>query len=295
MVGRSVGIVILILPGLGLCACKPPASSSTPTPTVQQAGEGLEETDTDQLGLYASSPNYRTVMDAGARVVNLSEPATFFVLWVPEDYADRAARRVLVAAHGSRGTAYAEIDQELEFADQYGYALVAVQWWLPQSDQYLEPDVVHEIITVALDYMQSRYGTDVHKAAYTGFSRGSAISYEVTFYDRQTGTEYFALTISHSGGVPLTGGRPFFAELEAGAYGAEPFAGTHFFMYCGMQDEYWGTEQCAQMHNAEQIVSGYGATIDQFIEDPDGGHTGFRDNPEYHEQAILRFIELTAD
>lgn len=252
------------------------------------------ESSTDLLGLYQTSPNYQRVIEAGARVVNLTAYGTFFVFRLPADYERRDPRRALVAAHGSRGTAYAEIEQELELADKYGHALIAIQWWLPETDSYLEPDVVHELAGVALEYLHSAYGTDLHRAAFSGFSRGAAISYEVAFHDRQTGSNYFALTISQSGGVPLEGGRPFFAELESGAYGSDAFAGTHFFMYCGMRDEYWGPEQCAQMHNAERIVSRYGATIEAFIEDPLGGHAGLRDNPEYHEQAVQKFLELTA-
>ncbi len=257
----------------------------------------LHETTTDLLGIYQWSPNYQAAIEAGARVVNLVNLGTFFVLWVPGDYAQRPARRVIVTMHGSKGNAYAPIERELEMAPKYGYAIVAVQWWKGQSppNEYFTSLEMYNLIGLALRYMQDRYGTDVHKAAYVGFSMGSARSYEVTYWDRALGTHYFALTVSHSGGVPLKDPPPFFHRLQNGEFGPTPFAGTHFFMYCGLQDEEWGTEQCAQMRNAERIVRQYGATIERFIEDPEGTHAGYYSNPEYHEAGVQTFIRLTPD
>jgi hypothetical protein len=66
-------------------------------------------------------------------------------------------------------------------------------------------------------------------------------------------------------------------------------------MYCGMKDEEWGTKQCDYMHNAERIVTERGRTVERFIEDPEGGHAGYRHTPEYFEAAVQKFIELTPD
>ncbi len=301
MKALPVAASLAIASALCFAGCQRAAAPGTAAPVgvpsvsaLDDAAELVEST-VDSLGIYRDSPNYQAVIDAGARVVDVPAIQTFFVLWVPEGYQSGSVRRVLTLAHGSRGSAYAEIDQELDPARQHGYALLAVQWWLPASDYYLEPDEVYALLSLALQYMQQHYATEPDRAAYSGFSRGAAISYEVTFYDRQAGTDYFALTISHSGGVPVDGGRPFFEDLSNGLYGSQPFAGSRFFMYCGMQDEFWGTEQCEQMHNAESIVREYGATIEQFIEAPDGGHAGLRDNPDYHEQAIAAFLRLTAE
>ena len=257
----------------------------------------LQETTADLLGIYRRTPpfQYQAVIDAGARVVNLVDLGTFFVLWVPPDYEAREAKRVMVVMHGSVGSAYAGIDKELDMAAKYGYALVAVQWWKGRPDQYYTPLEMYNLIALALRYMAETYDVGVHKAAYVGFSMGSARSYEITYWDRALGTHYFALTISHSGGIPVDNPMPFVTRLLNGEFGASPLAGTRFFMYCGMQDEEWGTAQCAKMHNAERIVTEYGAVVERFIEDPNGLHRGYRLNPEYHDAGVQTFIRLTSD
>ncbi len=143
--------------------------------------------------------------------------------------------------------------------------------------------------------MQSQYGSDMRKVACEGLSRGAAISYEVTWEDRRHGTNYFALTISHSGGIPLELPPPFIQRLLAGEYGTAPFAGAHFFMYCGMQDEEWGAEMCRQMRHAKNLMQQYGAVIEGFIEDANGKHRGYHLNAQHHEAGVQTFIRLTSD
>lgn len=278
--------ITLVLSGVLVFAC---CNSRRPIDISK-----LRETETDFLGLYKQSPNYAPMMEAGARIVNLEDRGTFFLVWVPDGYSQLTHKRVMVAVHGSEGTAYAEAQDELVMAREYGYAIVGVQWWLGHDEAYLEPSEVYDIIDIALRYMKFKYGSELNKVAYEGFSRGSSISYEVTFWDRKRHTKYFALTISHSGGMPPEAPTPFFQRLLAGDYGAAPFAHTHFFMYCGLKDEEWGPEQCRYMHNAKEIIERYGAKIERFIEDPEGAHGGYHGTPEYHRAAIRIFIKLTS-
>ncbi len=271
--------------------------------------DGMVEETGDILGLHGTCPNaVHVIGDLGARVINLPDEETFFVLWLPEAFTAQADRRVLVALHGTGGYAYAEVDAEQEMAAEYQHGVVALQWFLGPSaypDHYLEPNTVHDLIDLALLFMETRYGAQPQRSAYVGFSRGSAISYEVTFWDRRKQTDYFALTISHSGGVNPEGHRPFFDDLVAGSYGSEPFAGTHFYMYCSQHDEQWPNPVPGEpsvmvdyMTHARDLMSTYGAEIERFICDADstasGGHAGYR-NPahDFHETAITTWRNLT--
>jgi|GEM_PF-3495301 len=265
----------------------------------------FQEETTDLLGFHDACPNwYRVVNVAGARVLNLPERGTFFVVWLPAKYFSSPQRRVLLACHGTGGFAYAEVDAELQMAEVWGHAVVGLQWCLG-PEAYLEPDEVHELIDIALWYMRRTYGADPQRSAYTGFSRGSAISYEVSYWDRKKGTDYLAQTISHSGGVNPDAHRPFFDDLVRGVYGQAPFAGTRFYMYASEVDEEWPSPvegepspMVGYMEYARDLVRGYGGAVLRFIQDtdagPDGGHAGFR-NPahDYHEVAIEAWYDLT--
>ena len=88
-------------------------------------------------------------------------------------------------------------------------------------------------------------------------------------------------------------GPPFIQDLRAGVWGDDVFEGQHFYMYCGMKDEEWGTAMCDYMHNAEQTVVEYGGIVERFIEDPEGSHGGFMLNKAYYEDALRVWFELT--
>ena len=185
---------------------------------------------------------------------------------------------------------------ELDHAIEHGYALVAAQWWRGGGpDDYFSPLETYSLVALALRYMTEAYGADPSRTALVAFSTAAARSYEITYWDRALGTDYFALTISHAGGIPTEHPMPFVTRLLAGEFGETPFAGARFFMYCGMKDEAWGPESCARMRNAEQIVTDYGGLVERFIEDPEGTRRGYRLNPEWHEAGVETFLRLTAD
>lgn len=258
----------------------------------------LEESDTDILGFYLDEDwesDYRTMMDAGARVVNLVSDDTFFLVWAPEGYSEMQDRRVMVVLHGSSRTAYDEAESELEKAQEHGYAIVAIQWWVSNPYRHLKAAEVYKIVDLALRYMEYKYGSDLEKVALEGYSRGSIISYEVAFWDLYNDTNYFALIISNQGGLRHYINAGFLDELQHGLYGAAPFEGAHFFMYCGMEDEAFGAEVCYTMQETKAILEEYGAIIERFIQDPMGLHTGYHRSDEYHEEAIQTFIALTSD
>ena len=282
----------------------PSVPPSTQAPVSQSPNEGapaegggvdasqLTETDTDILGIYKNDPKvYNSVISSGARVVNLDPMETFFVLWVPDDYEDMATRRVMVVVHGHTGSAYFQVANELEFAQKYGYAIVAIQWWTGEEEKMYSGEQVYAFMNVALQYMADKYNAQVDKCAYRGWSQGSGISYEVTYLDKINGTNYLKLIISHDGGMmpdpsQMSVGREFVTNLYNGVYGQDAFEGAHFYLYAGEP------EQAEYMHNTAEVIPNYGGVVERLVEDIGAGHGGFFAHPEYHEEALEIFFRL---
>lgn len=266
----------------------------------------LEETTTDFLGYYLRSGHtaaYQTIVTQnGGKVVNLQADSSFFVLWVPQNYSTLKDKRVLVSVHGTAGTGYVATRDELANAQANNYALVGIQWVLfdaQNRETYFPEDKVYKVIDAALKHMKSKYGAEVNKSAYRGFSRGGLISYEVMQIDRTKGTNYFALTLSLSGGQSssLTPGKfdrtVFMDKLERGQYGANPFLGASFFLYCGLKDETWGTLQGDYMRYTDSTMRKYGANVSRLLIDPDGKHEGYQTNAGAQASGISFFLALT--
>ncbi len=283
---RSIACSVSILMLAALALTVAPAS-----------GEGIDvsqltETDDDILGISAVAPGpHADAIASGARVVNLEPMATFFVLWVPEGYAEMDSRRVMVIAHGNGGNAYREVGLELDFAREHGYAIVAVQWWSGKGSAMYSAQQFYAFMDVALQYMAYKYDSQLDKCALRGWSLGSEISFEVTYLDRVRGTDYLALTISHDGGMwpdpeTMSVGRDFTRDLYAGVYGDEAFAGKHFYLYAGNRD------QAGYMRNTAEVITDLGGVVERLVEDVDAGHDGFYRHPQYHEEAIEMFFRL---
>jgi len=276
----------------------PPPLSRAYLPLVARSSGSIDvtrlvETDDDILGISDIVPGpYADAIAAGARVVNLESMNTFFVLWVPEGYENMAARRVMVIAHGHTGNAYREVGLELDFAREHGYAIVAIQWWTGQGEVMYTAQQFYEFMDVALRYMEYKYHTQLDKCAYRGWSLGSEISYEVTYLDRTSGNPHLALTISHDGGMMpdpdnMSVGKEFTRNLYDGVYGNNPFAGTHFYLYSGLEP------QIGYMRNTEQVITSFGGVVERLITDEGAGHDGFYRHPQYHEDALAIFFQLT--
>jgi len=285
-----------------------PSPTTTPTPPMPSshvylplmvsAGGGIDvsqlvETDDDILGISDLFPGpYAEVMAAGARVVNLEPMHSFFVLWAPEGYKNMDARRVMVIAHGHTGSAYRETGLELAFAQEHGYAIVAIQWWPGEGDAMYSAQQFYEIMDVALRYMEYKYHAQLDKCALRGWSLGSEISYEVTYLDKISGNPRLALTISHDGGMMpdpdnMSVGREFTQNLYDGVYGADAFADTHFYLYSGAEP------QIGYMRNTAEVISNFGGVVERLVLDEGAGHDGFYRHPQYHEDALSIFFGLT--
>ncbi len=291
---RSMSFVLLIcaigMLAIGGCG----KNGNSPTGVEEIDVSKLVETDNDILGISSLVPSpYADVMAADGRVVNLEAMSTFFVLWVPDGYETMEARRVMVVAHGHGGNAYREMANELSFAQEHDYAVVTIQWWVGEGDAMFSGEQFYEFMDVALRYMEYKYNAQLNKCAYRGWSLGSEISYEVTYLDRISGNNRLVLTISHDGGmmpdpVDMSVGEEFVTNLYNGVYGSEPFKGTHFYLYAGEK------EQIGNMRNTQEVITSFGGVVERLIEDEEAGHDGFYIHPQYHEEAIGIFIDLTS-
>jgi len=274
-----------------------------PRPRPEAPSQGvspaaLSETDRDALGYHAQTRSFRVCADAGARVVHFNEERSFAAIWTPRDYP---SGRVMVLLHGTGGTAYDELKDELPAARQHGYMLIALQWLHRETGRSLDAPVVYRLIDRALHYAAERHGANLNKVALCGFSRGGAISYEVAWRDAQE-HRHFRLVICHSGGVPadavVASGESwhpdqFFGRLNSGQLGANGLQGVNFFLYSGDRDEEWGTRMSEQMAHTQRVLTRAGATVLEWAHDENGGHMGFRANSQIHEKAVGYFLRLT--
>lgn len=264
----------------------------------------LPETTTDYLNIYkipGHDKSYQTLIQAGAKVINFTADTSFACVWVPPNYSTQAVKRVMVSMHGTKGAAYDEMKDEIANGQANNYAVIGIQWWVqgatPAADgTYLEEEKIYRLIDTTLKHMQAKYGSDLSKVGYEGLSRGSAISYAIMFLDKYKKTNYFALSISHSGGIPLPPGvpKPLLAQALAGVYGKNAFLGTSYFMYCGLKDEEWGTTMCDQMSYADSLMKSNGGQVVRRITDPNGLHAGYHTSAGYQASAVQWFLDLTS-
>lgn len=264
----------------------------------------LPETTTDYLNIYKVAGHvapYQACIQAGAKVINFTADTSFATVWIPPNYSTQAVKRVMVAIHGTKGSAYAAMNDEFANAQANNYAIIGIQWWLqgatPSADgTYLYEDKIYRLIDSTLKHVKAKYGADLTRVGYTGFSRGSAASFIVMFYDRYYKTNYFALSISASGGIPTppSAPKPPLGEVLQKRYGATPYLGTSFFYYCGMKDEEWGTTMCDQITYADSVMKANGAQTVRRIADPEGLHGGFRTGAGYQASAVQWFLDLTS-
>ena len=98
----------------------------------------------------------------------------------------------------------------------------------------------------------------------------------VSAVDTWSGNRYFNMVLSNAGGA--ASGYPPNQQIVAGAYGALPFSGVQWVMYCGELDPDPTLSGCIGMSAARDWVIKYGATFKLLIDDPVGDHGGFMTN-----------------
>lgn len=252
----------------------------------------------DPLMIWKRSRNFEKVKREGAKVVIWPRKNNFFAYYIPPNFS---SGRIMVAVHGTGGNPYEELKDEISLARKFDYMVVAMNWF-KQDTQYFKAKDLYGDILQALDYIQKQTGNDLTRVGYIGFSRGSAISYEVAYLDART-ERMIDLFISHSGGIPKdfkveaksrdAQADEFFAQLANGRLGEAPMKGTQFFLYSGDQDEQWGLEMSQQMAYAKELIEKNGGRVLEWVRRPDLGHAGLRLDRSINEKAVRYFMEAT--
>lgn len=267
-------------------------TNATPLKAVPPAATPVQ-LDINTLPLFnqaqkANPDRYKYAEEKSARFVPTSDGRSFYVVWTPKDFDKAPIRPVIISLHGHASWAFDEFYLWHPYAEKRGYAIIALQWWFgtgEEMDDYYLPNEMFPLFEKELRSLAIEPG----KVLLHGFSRGSANSYAMTALDHQS-RRLISLTISNAGGMIKN--FPPNAAILNGGFGAEPFKDIHWVMYCGGKDPNPERDGCEGMQAARDLVTGYGAIVDLFIQDPAGDHGGFQRNPAYVNQALDVFDKL---
>lgn len=231
----------------------------------------------------ANPVRYQFAVDKKAEIRDTTDNRAFSIWWQPSATATPAATIVTLHGHAS----YATDDFYLwqPYAEAKGYALLALQWWFgggEATSDYYQPQDMYPLIAALLNAKGIPPGT----VLFTGFSRGSAVSYAMTVLDAVRGRRYFGMTLSNAGAAASD--YPPNRDIDAGVYGNKPFSGVKWAMYCGEKD----AGVCAAMNDTRTWVTGHGATVVLYIDDPNGDHGGFMLNSANVETALASFATV---
>lgn len=257
----------------------PPVASTAFAPFVS----GKKLTDTT-LNLAKADPksSYDFVTENNGEFVNLDAGNTYGVWWQPTDFHP-ATDTVLVSLGGHGGWATRDFNVWYPHISERGYGFFTLQWWLGRSlenEGYYEPEEMYAMIRQVL----AEKGIPPGHVIFQGYSMGSARSYGITALD-SVGGKYFALTISNSG--VWEDNYPINAEIAAGKYGAQPFAGLDWILYCAVHDEEhpdWNA--CEKMDTTQTNIEKYGGKVDLYIKDEVGTHGSFMVNADNARRAL---------
>lgn len=220
----------------------------------------------------ANPTRYDFAVGKSAEIRNTTDNKAFTIWWQPSAGVPTG---VVVTLHGHGSYATDEFYLWQPYLQSKGYAVLALQWWFGGGEttaDYYQPQEMYPLIAALLKEKGVKPGT----VLLHGYSRGSANSYAVTAQDSFSGNHYFNMTLSVSGGAATD--FPPNQQITAGAFGARPFAGVQWVMYCGELDPDPTINGCPAMGKARDWVTSLGATFKLLIDDPTGDHGGFMTN-----------------
>lgn len=233
-----------------------------------------------EMARAANPEAYDYAMKNKVEVISTDDARTFLLWWQPLGF-DFKNDTVIVSLGGTGGWATKDFEVWHSRIKDRGYAILNVQWWYGRSQEmhgYARPREIYEWVTAELERRAIPRGHVI----FQGFSRGSANSYAVTFQDRKQKTPYFALTIANSGA--LEPDYPPNKVFLQGEYGAKPFAGSRWILYCSENDEEH-PDSCAKTDATKSLLEAHGGKVDELIRDSAGGHGGFM-NPRVLDPAL---------
>lgn len=253
-------------------AMKTPVSSSTSSSTSVLKNRHLQDS-TLTLAKVDNPDAYSFATEHNGEIISLDKGNTYGVWWQPENF-DPATSTIVVSLHGHGDWAIQDFKVWYPELAQRSYAYFGLQWWLGrslESEGYYDIPEMYELI---IDGLREK-GITSGNIVFEGFSMGGARSYGVAVLDRASANPLFDVSIANSG--PWEDNYPMYADVMAGKYGAQPFAGTTWMLFCGEKDENdeaKGTyaHVCDGMDHTQDILAQYGGTVAYFLKDPDGDH-----------------------
>ncbi len=284
---RTLGLAGLLVTCIGCKTTEPEkpisASSTAETALCQSAitSPRLPPGDVLALAKQADPISYQFTQDHSAEIIPVDDNKSFAVWWQPEGF-DPATDTVLVNLHGHGEWATRGFTVWHDQLMEHSYAHLGLQWWFGrslESNGYYDPDQIYRLITEQL----AAHHIPPGHVIFEGFSMGSARSYAVTLRDALCGEHYFGVTIANAG--PWEDDYDTNAEVLAGNYGATPYAGTDWILFCGEQDENAYAHStyphvCDGMDHTKTVLEAYGATVDLLLKDPTGNHGSMMLHPE---------------
>lgn len=271
-----------------------PTATATSMPTIVSRPTSVPaQVDVTSHPLFkqaieAVPDRYRFAVDKGAQFVQTSDGKSFYVLWTPKGFDQAQLRPMIVTLHGHASWAFDEFFIWQPYAEQRGYGILALQWWFGGGEAINDYYLPREMYPLFEQVLRNQ-AIEPGKVLFHGFSRGSANSYALTALDRQK-SRFFGLTVSNAGGAAKD--FPPNAAIINNEFGAMPFKGAHWVLYCGGKDPNPERDGCVGMQAASKFVISYGAIVDLFIEDPTGDHGGFHRNPANVNKALDVFDGL---
>ncbi|MBL7910435.1 MAG: T9SS type A sorting domain-containing protein [Bacteroidia bacterium] len=224
----------------------------------------------------------------GAQALATADGKSFYLKWMPTG-ATPSLTPLLVTMHGSTGNVFDEFYLWHQKAAAKGVGIIAMQWYRGAAsvspNDYFEDTVIYRYIDTAL----KRIKYPSNKAFLHGFSRGSARSYAIAFYDTRPsiGKNYFCTVLSNSGKPDSV--YTLYAQINSGMYGHSLYNGKRWAMFCGGLDPGVQTA-CWAMNNAKNWVQLNGGNVGLYISDPNLGHGGFHQTPAYIDSALNYYL-----
>jgi hypothetical protein len=265
-------LLLLVIATQNLLAQLPPVAQALYT----------EEYNADVTrGQYAITNSVQTLATADGN--------SFYLKWFPAG-STPSTTALLVTLHGTGSNAFNEFYLWHQKAAARGVGIIALQWYRGAAsvspNDYFDDPVIYSYIDTAL----KRIKYPSNKALLHGFSRGSARSYAIAFYDTRpvTGKNYFCTVMSNAGKADST--YPINAQINSGMYGHTIYSGKRWGMYCGGMDPNPARDGCVGMNSAKNWVTANGGTVGLYISDPALGHGGFHQTPAYIDSALKYYL-----
>ena len=222
------------------------------------------------------------------QVLPTADGNSFYLKWFPSSVTTPSSAPLIVTLHGSGSTAFAEFSAWHTKAQAKGCGIIALQFYrgnaaVPPNDYFDDP-VLYSYIDTAL----KRIHYPSNKALFHGFSRGSARSYAMAYYDRPAigGKNYFCTIMSNAGGPDSS--YALYNQINSGS-NHFLFANKCWAMFSGGLDTNKGSKPQA-MISAKNWVQANGGSVGLFIYDATKGHGGFHLTPAYID-SLLNFYQ----